>query len=132
MIHCKAFSTDGWVYGHYIEVSHGANTHGWIFTKPGAQISVDPKTRCQFTGLTDLDGVKIYADDIREDKEGKKVRIYHVPGGFVIKASYWAESLGDFHFTDKLISEALSEPQVSNWLINNTTHVRNIHDIQEN
>ena len=78
-----------------------------------------------FTGLVDNNAIEIYSDDIREDYQGNKFRIYLTIGGFVIKADYWKTDLEDLNNFDILILESLSNPQTAAYICKSTTHLYN-------
>lgn len=78
-----------------------------------------------FTGLVDNNDLEIYSDDIREDNQGNKFRIYLTTGGFVIKADYWKIDLEDLNNFDNLIIESLSNPQVADYICKSTNHLYN-------
>lgn len=84
-----------------------------------------------FTGLVDNNAIEIYSDDIREDNQGNKFRIYLTVGGFVIKADYWKTDLKDLNDFDNLILESLSNPQVSDYICRSTTHLYNIFELNK-
>lgn len=81
----------------------------------------------EYIGIDDKNGNKIFADDIMKDYNDIIFRIYKVPGGFAIKAKYWAENCKDLDYTDYLILEALADPQIAAWL-NQCERIGNIYE----
>lgn len=130
----KGKSKDGneWIEGDLIQRSENEvlimtqNERCWDVLYDG--VEVIPETVCQYTGLKDCNNVMIFDYDIRKDNEGTEFRIYRTFGGFVIKAKYWMSDIKNLVSGDELIFKSLSDPQLSDWIINDTTHVRNIHD----
>ncbi len=59
--------------------------------------------------------MEVYADDILTDGI-KKFRVYHVEGGFVIKAYAWADNRKDLVLSDELIFMALSDAQTKGYV----------------
>ena len=91
--------------------------------------SIHLNSLCYNTGIIDNEFHKIYSNDIREitcgNDKGKQFRIYHVPGGFIIKESAWMFNLNDFVKEDILICISITDPQTLSWLLESTKHVKN-------
>lgn len=85
----------------------------------------------QFTGLYDKNGNEIYAEDLLEDGNGKTFRVYAFTGGFVIKASYWSESLEDLTQTDPLILQPLSDIQTIEWIKDHCEIIGNAYQAKD-
>lgn len=104
----KRKSDKEWVYGYYIQTNDflDERKHDLIFETnsvnyPRGEIAgvheVDPQTVCQFTGLTDRNGVKIFEGDIIKvdddfDTFGKMAgeirEVWFKDGGFRLKPKY--------------------------------------------
>ena len=123
----KRVDNGEWVEGFY-EYNKDDDMHFIRTYEDRETIEVVPETVCQYSWITDCKGVKIFDDDIRKDNEGTEFRIYRTFGGFVIKARYWMSDIKDLVSGDELIFKSLSDPQLADWLINDTIHVYNIHD----
>jgi len=122
-LYCKIFNRKCELSDHIQYFSSDENTIHYC--------EVIPETLGQFTGLTDKNGVKIFGDDLRKDSDGKIFRIYHVYGGFIMKAHYWKNDIADLIPMDQLIFMPLSEPQTAQWLRESTEHFGNIYDNSE-
>ena len=125
-----------WLYGMPIETEYGLCIADKESLRhiDGAEWQfydryVDPETVGQFTELTDKNGVKIFGDDLRKDSEGRVFRIYDMPGGFAIKAHYWAVNCKDLVVGDELIMDHLTNAQTRQYIEQSTTHYGNIHDL---
>lgn len=130
-----------WVFGDYGKAFFGYGTDGSDIVDTISTLNknekgnlnsecweIIPETLCQFTGLIDSNGVEIYGDDLRTDGE-HMFRIYHVAGGFAMKAEFWWCDVSDLSQTDELIIMPISDPQTSGWLIESTSAVGNYHDL---
>jgi hypothetical protein len=81
----------------------------------------------QFSGILDKNKTEVYADDILSD--GKKTfRVYHIEGGFVIKAYAWADNKKELVQSDELIYEPMANPQTRNYISESCVVVGNIHE----
>ena len=123
----KRVDNGEWVEGFY-EYNKDDDMHFIRTYENRETIEVVPEMVCQYSWITDCKDIKIFDDDIRKDNEGTKFRIYRTFGGFVIKARYCMSDIKDLVSGDELIFKSLSDPQLADWLINDTIHVYNIHD----
>ena len=70
----------------------------------------------QYIGINDKYGKEIYADDLMRDDCGRVFRIYSVPGGFAVKANYWAGNINNLTLSDELIMMPLADSQNLKWI----------------
>lgn len=84
----------------------------------------------QYTGLKDSKGVEIYADDILSDGE-TSFRVYHVVGGFAIKARPWANNTNNPILSDELIWQPLPDAQTIGYLKGSCEVIGNIYENPE-
>lgn len=81
----KRLSDGGWSYGNLRIANTGVTIIVPNDTPLGKYGKVDPETVCQFTGLTDKNGVKIWENDIVRDYcEENEVFVvkYYAHGGY--------------------------------------------------
>ncbi len=102
----KRVDNGKWVYGDLI---HGVNHKaGKMYILPilGGVISMSgcdpldgheviPETVCQWTGLLDENGVKIYEGDMLEFSDGQKSVVRWMQGGLTCQADF-----GDYDYTN--------------------------------
>jgi hypothetical protein len=81
----------------------------------------------QFTGITDKFDEELYSGDIIEGHDGQKYRIYAPPGGFAIKAPYWASDRTDLTITDELIIQPLANVQTASYIRGSCHKIGNIY-----
>jgi len=81
----------------------------------------------QFTGITDKFDKELYSGDIIEGHDGQKYRIYTLPGGFAIKAPYWASDMSDLTDTDELILQSLSNVQTASYIHGSCRKIGNVY-----
>jgi uncharacterized phage protein (TIGR01671 family) len=69
----KRLSDGAWVEGYYIGPVGVLDVHEIcdIHDITGSRVEVDPSTVCQYTGLTDKNGKKIFEGDIVKTKYGR-------------------------------------------------------------
>jgi hypothetical protein len=129
----KNTNNNEWVYGYYYAnpVCCYILPIGWEISERLDAIQVDSKTIDEFTGLIDKDRYNIFENDLRVDNRNVIFRIYRVDGGFAIKADYWKSNCKDLVLSDDLILEPLANPQVADWLIENSKHFGTIHEHPE-
>ena len=116
-----------WVHGSLIIYQSSTQIGVLQFSDSMTFVKVKPETVGQFTGIHDVKNSRIFADDLMKSPEGDIFRIYHVEGGFVIKARYWYADTKDLVAYDDLIFEHLTNPQIRQF-IEECEVIGNIHD----
>jgi uncharacterized phage protein (TIGR01671 family) len=80
----------------------------------------------QFTGVYDKYGTEMYSDDVISDGKNN-YRIYAMPGGFTIKATFWSAIMDDVRQGDELIMDPLSDVQTISYIAQLCEVVGNIY-----
>lgn len=86
----KRLDNGEWVEGYYAK-RHGVPLIYEIRECPQNNYEVDPKTVCQYTGLTDKKGKKIWENDIVQLDNGAALRVswHHFKASWVISKKGW-------------------------------------------
>ena len=114
----KSLLSGEWVEGYYIGPVGALDVHEIcdIHDITGTRVEVDPSTVCQYTGLTDKNGKKIFEGDIvrRETAYYGKHNVYDEP-------VVWE---------DDIENDSFGEPYTSGYCIHggNWEVIGNIHD----
>ena len=77
-----------WVEGYVYRISESLNPVIVLKDKCGESYEVDPETVCQYTGLTDKNGKKIFEDDVLKYKEENEYTVKFVYGMFICEGFY--------------------------------------------
>ena len=72
-----------WVYGSSLKEKACDGVQHIIVTENGEYHLINPKTRGQYTGLTDRNGVKIFEGDILEAGSGNRGYVVFINGAFM-------------------------------------------------
>lgn len=97
LFRAKRRDTEKWVEGYYMCLHgiNGAEDSHFVIDKHGEYNLIDPDTVCQYTGVTDRNGTKIFENDIVTitgfcpDDEGYGVIQWHDDEAmFVVDADY--------------------------------------------
>ena len=114
----KSLLSGEWVEGYYIGPVGALDVHEIcdIHDITGTRVEVDPSTVCQYTGLTDKNGMKIFEGDIvrRETAYYGKHNVYDEP-------VVWE---------DDIENDSFGEPYTSGYCIHggNWEVIGSIHD----
>lgn len=112
-----------WVYGYLCDENHinavDEDKHGGKFT---SKMLVDPETVCQYTGLSDRNGKRIFEGDIMEipgsNKKGlpAEVRYMERDGGFRIeRVGYVPIILNEVQYWGEVIGNIFDNPYLIEW-----------------
>lgn len=85
----KRLDNGQWVEGNYgfFKSVNGNEKMHHITTEDGKAVRIDPSTLCQFTGITDKNGKKIWENDILFIIENMRTIVYQ--NGQCIKNNEW-------------------------------------------
>ena len=96
----KQLNTGEWFFGNLFDKDKSGRTH--ISTISRGCLNIDPKTVCQFTGMTDKNGTKIFEGDILNEPFQGREKLYYV---------FWDEDYFSFRVKSGRVDYYLDEMQ---------------------
>ena len=123
----KRMDNGEWVEGHFTMNPNNGNAYITSCVSWGAHPDrVDPETVCQWTGLKDRNGVKIFEGDIVTHDTKSFIKSERFDEGFV----FWDENTCQYFRTSKTKPE--NDYEMHRECQDDYTVIGNIHDKEEN
>ena len=96
----KQLNTGEWFFGNLFDKDKSGRTH--ISTISRGCLNIDPETVCQFTGMTDKNGTKIFEGDILNEPFQGREKLYYV---------FWDEDYFSFRVKSGRVDYYLGDMQ---------------------